>query len=93
MTFAIADTKHYVPIVTLSTQDNTKLLQQLKSGFKRTINWHKYQSKATVQIPNQYLDYIIYPSFKGVTRFFILSFENNTDRIEHTKLYIQSFYD
>ena len=36
--------KLYVPVVTLSTQDNAKLLQQLKSGFKRTINWDKYQS-------------------------------------------------
>ena len=42
--FAIADTKLYVQVVTLSTQDNAKLLQQLKSGFKRTINWNKYQS-------------------------------------------------
>ena len=40
--FAIADTKLYVPIVTLSTQDNAKLLEKLKSGFKRTINWNKY---------------------------------------------------
>ena len=40
--FAIAETKLYVPPgVTLSTQDNTKLLQQLKSGFKRTINWNR----------------------------------------------------
>ena len=42
--FAITETKLYVPVVTLSTQDNAKLLQQLKSGFKRTINWNKYQS-------------------------------------------------
>ena len=41
-TFAITDTKLYVPVVTLSTQDNAKLLQQLKSGFKRVINWNKY---------------------------------------------------
>ena len=40
----ITETKMYVPIVTLSTQDNAKLLQQLKSGFKRTINWNKYES-------------------------------------------------
>ena len=40
--FAITDTKRYVPIVTLSTQDSEKLLGQLKSGFKRTINWNKY---------------------------------------------------
>ena len=36
--FAITGTKLYVPVVTLSTQDYTKLLNQLKSGFKRTIN-------------------------------------------------------
>ena len=41
--FAITETKLYVLVVTLSTQDNAKLLQQLKSGFKRTINWNKYK--------------------------------------------------
>ena len=45
-TFAITDIKLYVPVVTLSTKDNAKLLQQLKSGFKCTINWSKYHSKA-----------------------------------------------
>ena len=40
-TFAITDTRLYVPVVTLSTQENTKLLQQLKSAFKRVINWNK----------------------------------------------------
>ena len=44
-TFEITDTKLYVPVVTLSTQDNSKLLQQLKSGFKRVISWNKYLSK------------------------------------------------
>ena len=43
--FEITETKLYVPVVTLSTQDKAKLLQQLKSGFKRTINWNKYESK------------------------------------------------
>ena len=42
--FAITETKLYVPVVTLQTQDNAKLLQQLKSGFKKTINWNKYES-------------------------------------------------
>ena len=41
-TFVITDAKLYVPVGTLSAQDNAKLLQQLKSGFKRTINWNKY---------------------------------------------------
>ena len=44
-TFSITDTKLYVPIVILSIQDNVKLLKQLKSEFKRRINWAKYQSK------------------------------------------------
>ena len=39
--FAVTDTKNYVPVVTLSTQGNAKLLQQLKSGFKKAINWNK----------------------------------------------------
>ena len=42
--FQITETKLYVPVATLSTQDNPKLLQQLKSGFKRTTNWNKYES-------------------------------------------------
>ena len=76
--------KTYVPIVTLSTQDNTKLLQQLRSGFKRTMNWNKYQSKSTTQNPNQYLDYLIDLSFQRVNRFSVLSFENNANRARHT---------
>ena len=48
-TFTINDTKLYVPVVTLSNADNSKLLQQLKSGFILTINWNKFQSKVTTQ--------------------------------------------
>ena len=48
-TFTMADVKLYVPVVTLSTEDNAKLLQQLKTGFKRTTNWKKYQSKPTLK--------------------------------------------
>ena len=61
-TFPITDRKPYVSVVTLSTQDSTKLLEQLKSDFNRTINWNKYQSKKSIKIPNQYLDYLITPS-------------------------------
>ena len=62
-TFAITDTKLYVPVATLSIKDNSKLLQLLKSGFKRTVNWNIYQSKVTIETQNQYLDYFIDPSF------------------------------
>ena len=51
-TFAITDTKLYVPVVTLSTQENTKFLPQLKSGFKRVINWNKYLSKPDLLAQN-----------------------------------------
>ena len=57
-TFALTDTKSYVPVVTLSTEDKARVLQQLKSGFKRTVNWNKYHSKKTPQNAlNLYFDY------------------------------------
>ena len=70
--FAITNTRFYVPIVTLSTQDNAKLLQQLKSGFKRTISWNKCQWKVSSKIQNQYLNFLIDSSFQGVNRLFVL---------------------
>ena len=63
-------------------------MQQLKSGFKRTINWNDYQSKVTIQAPNPYLDFLIDPSFQGVNRLFVLSFENKDDRTVSTKYYL-----
>ena len=86
--FKITDTKIYVPVVTLSTQGNEKLLQQLKSGFKRTINWNKYQPKVSPERQNQYLDFLIDPSFQGVNRHFVLPFENENDRTAHTGYYL-----
>ena len=74
-TFAITDTKLYVPVVNLLIQENAKQLQQLNSGFKRTINWNKYQSKVSMQAPSPYLDFLIDPSFQGVNKVFGLSFE------------------
>ena len=65
-TFTITDTKLYFPVVTLSTQDNAKLLENLKSGFKRTINWNKYEPKVTVEQGSQQSDFLINPSFQGV---------------------------
>ena len=86
--FAITETKLYVPIVSLSTQDNAKLLQQLKSGFKRTINWNKYESSVKTFAQNRYLNYSINPSFQGVNRLFVLSFENENYRTSHLTYYL-----
>ena len=78
---AITDTKIYVPVVTLSTQENAKLLQQLKSGFKRAINWNKYLSKLELLAQNPNLNHLVEPSFQGVNRLFVLAFENDDHRI------------
>ena len=86
--FAITETKLYVPVVTLSTQDNTKLLQQLKSGFKRTINWNKYESSIKTFAQNRCLNYLINPSFQGLNRIFVLCFENENDRTSHSTYYL-----
>ena len=79
-TFQITETKLYVPVVTLSTQDNAKLLPQLKSGFKRTINWNKYLAKPELLRQNPNLNHLVEPSFQGVNRFFVLAFENDAQR-------------
>ena len=62
--FTITDKKLYVPVVTLSTQDDAKLLQQLKSDFKRKINWNKYQSSTKPYPQNRYLNHLVDPSFQ-----------------------------
>ena len=80
-TFEITNTKFYVPVVTLSTQENTKVLQQLKSGFKRVINWNKYLSKPELLAQNPNLNHLVEPSFQGVNRLFVLAFENDNYRI------------
>ena len=82
-TFKIKYTKFYVPVVTLSKENDTKLLEQLKTGFKRTIKWSKYRSQMTVQPQNNNLNYLIDPTFRNVNRLVVLSFqriagENNT---------------
>ena len=89
-TFAKTDTKHIVPIVTLSTQDNAKLLQQLKSEFKLTINWNKYYSKATIYVQNQYLDYLTDPSFQGINSLFVLSYEDNANRTSYRQYFLST---
>ena len=84
-TFKITDTKLYVPVVTLSKENDTKLLEQLKSGFKRTIKWNKYRSQMTIQPQNNNSNYLIDPTFTNLNRIFVLSFqriaeENNTTK-------------
>ena len=85
--FEITDTKLCVPVATLSTKENAKLLQQLKSGFKRVTNWNKYLSKPELLRQNPTLN-LSEPSFQGVNRLFILAFENDTQRTSHSGYYL-----
>ena len=81
--FAITETKLYVPV----DNDNEKLLQQLKSGFKKTISWNKYESSIKTFAQNRYLNYLINPSFQGVNRL-VLPFENENGRTSHSTYYL-----
>ena len=87
-TFSITDTKLYAPVVTLSTQGYTKLLEQLKSGFIRTFNWNRYQPKVSPERPNQYLDFLINLSFQGVNRIYVLSFVDEEKRTSNKRYYV-----
>ena len=79
--FTITETNLYVPVVTLSFQDNAKLLPQLKLGFKRTISWNKYLAKPELLAQNANLNHLIEASFEGVNKLFVLAFENDVQRI------------
>ena len=78
VSFMITNTKLYVPVVTLSTEDNN-LTKQLNEGFKRTIYWHQYVSKPfTEQAANKtgITRFALDPAFQGVNRLFVLAFED-----------------
>ena len=87
-TFTITETNLYVPIVTLSTQDNSKFLPQLKSSFKGKISWNKYLAKPELLAQNPNLNNLIEPSFQGVNGLFVLAFENDTQRTSDKGYYI-----
>ena len=72
--FQIKDTNLYVPVVTLSTE-NDKLLEQLKSGFKRTVKWSKYTSQMSVQSNNNNFNYLTDPTFTKVNRLFAVGWK------------------
>ena len=86
--FKITDTKLYILVVTLSTKGDNNFLEQLKSGFKRTIKRNKYRSQMTSQTKVNHLNHLIDPTFTKVNKLFVLSFENEEDRISFSKYYV-----
>ena len=82
MTFQITDTTFYAPVVTSSTGIDKRFLEQLRTGSKRTIKWHKYRSEMTNQTKNNNLNYLINPAFTKVSIDF-LSYRLKMKTIEH----------
>ena len=87
-TLAINDCKLYVPAVTLSKDDKTKLLTNLKSGFKREIIWNKYRSQMTTKAVNNNLNFLIDPTFTNVNKLFVLAYQTADDRQSFSQFYL-----
>ena len=82
VSFMITNTKLYVTIVTLSTEDNTNLTKQLNEGFKRTIYWNQYASKLFPETPHKKTDitrFDLDAAFQGVNRVFVLAFNDTLE--------------
>ena len=85
--FDVTNCKFYVPVVTLSAENENKLFEQLKTGFSVAIEWNKYRSQMTNQYANNNLNYLLDPTFNKANRLFILAFENEEDRSSFSKYY------
>ena len=88
--FVINDCKLYVPVVTLSKDDEIKLLTNLKSEFKIEIKWNKYRSQMSTEAANNNLNILIDPTFTNVNRLFVLAYQvdNNDNRKSFLQFYL-----
>ena len=77
----MANTKLYVPIVTLSSKDNVKLVKLLEERFKRPVYWNEYQAKIKLKDSdiNNPITLLLDTSFQGVRKLFVLSFDDNNN--------------
>ena len=78
----------YVPVVTLSAENDNKLLEQLKTEFERTIKWNKYRSEMSNQSQNNNLNLLTDSTCTNVNTLFVLSFENEDDITSFSKYYV-----
>ena len=86
--FAIGDCKLYVPVVTLSKDDEIKLLTNLKSGFKREIKWNKYRSQMITEAINNNLNILVDPTLTNVNRLLVLAYQTADDRQSYSQFYL-----
>ena len=87
-TLSITDCKLYVTVVTLSKDDEIKLLTNLKSGFKREIIWNKYRSQMTTEAKNNNLNMLVDPTFTNVNRLFVLAYPTADNRQSFSQFYL-----
>ena len=87
-TLAINNCELYVPAVTLSKDDEIKLLTNLKSGFKREIIWNKYRSQMATEAVNNNLNILIDPTFTNINRLFVLAYQNADDILSFSQFYL-----
>ena len=88
-TLAINDCKLYIPVVTLSKDDEIKLLTNLKSKFTREIEWNKCRSQMTTEAVNNNLNILVDPTFTNVNRLFVLAYQNADDRQSFSQFYLR----
>ena len=87
-TLAINDCKLYIPVVSLSKDDEIKLLTNLKSGFKGEIIWNKYRSQMSTEAINNNLNILIDPTFTNVNRLFVFTYQTTDDRRSFSQFYL-----
>ena len=89
-TFAKTDTKLYVPVVTLKTEDNVKLSKLLNEGFKRLVYWNKYKI-ILKGYDNEYIRERLDASFQGINRLFVLAYAHG-DNVTNENSYKNIFF-
>ena len=87
LNFNITGCKLYVPEVTLQTEYEKKLYEELKTGITIGFAWNKYRSQVIDQTATNNLNYLIDPTFNNVNKLFVLAFENEEDRTSYSKYY------
>ena len=86
--FNITDCKLYVPVVTLQSEYENKLYEELKAGITIDFTWSKYRTQIINQTATNNLNYLIDPTFNNVNRLFALTFPNEEDRSSFSKYYM-----
>ena len=87
-TLAINDCKLYIPVVTLSKDDEIKLLTNLKPGFTREIEWNKYRSQVSTEAINNNLNILIDRTFTNANRLLVLAYQTAADRQSSSQFYL-----